>query len=159
MADRKRGASGLLATAAILALMAVGACTARVDDMGQRPQAAEVEDLRAGVHSKSDVAALLGTPSSLGTFDDSTWYYIHRRTEAVAFFDPEVTEQQVLAIHFDPSDRIDDIQAFDLEDGQDIQVSERETPTRGEEMSLMQQLYVTLLRGGANNGPNEGFVR
>ena len=94
-----------------------------------------------GIDDKSRVLDVLGSPSNVSTLGTSTWYYITRKTESLAFFEKKVLEQKVVAIKFDDDGLVSDIQRYDTEDGRDIAFSERVTPTRGKQLSLFQQLF------------------
>jgi len=146
-------------TATALVLAALAACAPRLDNHGNRPDTDALGEIKPGVDTRDDVALKLGTPSSIATFDESTWYYISKKTETVAFLDPKVLDQKVVAVKFDASGIVTDVDEYSLEDGKDVQISSRQSPTMGRELTLLQQLYQTLLRGGGNTGPNEGFVR
>ena len=87
----------------------------------------------ATAHAKSPQA-------SVASFDKNTWYYIGGQTERLAFFKPEVLDQQVLAIKFDETGTVSEIRHYTLKDGKEIEIVERETPTRGRELSFMRSL-------------------
>ena len=135
------------------------ACTPRLDTRGAMLDPESIEEIKPGIHTRNEVAQRLGTPSSLATFDDKTWYYIGNKTETVAFLKPKVLEQQVIAIKFDETGTVKEVNKLDLKDGRDIQISDRVSPTRGRELGLFQQLYQTLLQGRGTAGTNEGFTR
>ncbi len=80
--------------------LAVVVCSPRIDSRGNLPDPDKLAEIKPGKHSRDDVAEILGSPSSIGVFDQETWYYISKRTEAVAFFEPEVAERQVIIVHF-----------------------------------------------------------
>jgi hypothetical protein len=84
--------------------------------------------------------------STISTFDDRTWYYISKRTETTAFFDPDVTDQEVLAINFDESGVVQNMRVYGQEDGRTIAYVDRTTPTEGNELTLIQQLLGNLGR-------------
>ena len=81
----------LTAAATILA-----ACSPAIDQRGNLPDTDSVLAIQPGQSTKDEVIQLLGTPSTIATFSDQTWYYISKRTETVAFFSPDVVDQQVL---------------------------------------------------------------
>src|SRR5690554_1358574 len=84
-----------------LALAAsLAACSPRVDNRGMRFDPAVVSEVRPGMSTRDDVLYILGTPSTVSSFQGPVWYYIGQRTEKVAFFDPEVTERQVVEVLF-----------------------------------------------------------
>src|SRR5262245_44445788 len=86
---------------AIALAAAVSACVEpRIDQLGNKPDEDQVVQINPGVDDKQRVAELIGTPSTISTFDDRTWYYISKRTETTAFFDPDVTDQEILAVNF-----------------------------------------------------------
>ncbi len=128
-----------LILAASLTLAA--ACSPMKETRGYVPDEVLLSELRPGVHDRNSVASLLGSPSSVATFDSATWYYITRRTEQLAFFAEEVVEQQVVAIDFDDKGVLTGVRRFTLEDANDIQLVERQTPSRGKELTLLQQIF------------------
>ena len=71
---------------------------------------------------------LLGTPSTVGTFDKEVWYYIGRRTEKWAFFDEFVIQQQVVVLLLDPTGKVEHIQRYDENDGREVDLVEGKTP-------------------------------
>lgn len=141
-----------LAIALIIALPSV-ACEPIVETHGFVPSQERLAQLQPGVQTKADVRRLLGAPSTTGTFDEKVWYYISRRTESVAFYKAEVTDQQVVAIYFDDQDVVRKIERKGLEDARQIAFSERETPTAGNELGLVEQLLGNL---GRFNDENTG---
>jgi outer membrane protein assembly factor BamE (lipoprotein component of BamABCDE complex) len=54
---------------------------------------------------------------------------------------PTEVERQVVAIRFDASDRVESFAHYGLEDGRIVNFSSRETPTRGREMSILEQMF------------------
>ena len=145
MIGRMRNRRALFAGASLaLALSVLAACAPRVDQRGNRPDEDQVVLINPGVDDKNRVAELLGTPSSISTFDDRTWYYISRRTETTAFFDPDLVDQQVLAISFDDQGIVDNMRVIGQEDGRTIAYVDRVTPTEGNELTIIQQLLGNL---------------
>lgn len=123
-------------------LAAVSACVEpRIDQRGNRPDEEQVVQINPGVDDKYRVAELIGTPSAISTFDDRTWYYISKRTETTAFFEPEVKDQQVLAINFTEDGIVDSMRVYGQEDGRTIAYVDRVTPTEGHSLTIIQQLF------------------
>lgn len=111
-----------------------------------------VDQVRPGVTDRDSVATLLGTPSTETTFGDAkTWYYVSRETEQFAFLKPDVTDQQVVAVHFNGAGVVESVQRYTLEDGKPIEPVERITPTRGREMTVLEQLFGNLGRFNRGN--------
>lgn len=127
--------AGYLGVAALL-----GACEPKILQHGNVPDEDAVVQIQPGLDDKNRVAQLLGSPSTTTTFDDDIWYYISRKTTQTAFFDPDVIDQGVLAISFDSSGIVQDLKIYDQRDGRLVAMVDRETPTHGNELTLMQQL-------------------
>ena len=119
----------------------LAACAPQVDTRGNLPDPETVLEVQPGVHDRDQVATILGSPSTVATFEDDTWYYISRRTEKIAFFEPEVVDQQVLMVKFGQDGLVADMAVYGIEDGQIIEPVERTTPTSGRELTILQQLF------------------
>ena len=132
-----------LAVALLLTVViAATACTPKVEVHGFIPDDELVKQIKADQHDRTYVEELLGSPSSIANFKGETWYYITRRTETLAFFEPEVKDQRVLAISFDlGTGTVKEIGTFNLADGRPIQFVERETPTLGKQLGFFEQLF------------------
>ncbi len=125
-------------------LLMASACSARIDQRGNKPDEDEVVQINPGVDDKNRVAQLLGYPSTVSTFSDKTWYYISKRTKTVAFWHPELLEQEVLQIHFDDHDVVQDMKIYSEKDGRQIAYVDRTTPTPGNDLTILQQLLGNL---------------
>ena len=131
---------------AIAILAVVAGCSARIDQRGNKPDEDQVVQINPGIDDKIRVSELIGTPSTISTFDDRTWYYISKRTETVGFLDPDVTDQEILAITFNEEGVVDSMRIYGQEDGRTIAYVDRVTPTEGNELTIMQQLFGNLGR-------------
>lgn len=107
---------------------------------------ARIAGIESGVDDKGSILDRLGSPSNVSTFDTDTWYYVSRKTERLAFFEEKVLDQRVVAIRFDDSGVVAGIERYEAEDARPVAISERVTPTRGKQLSLMQQLFGNLGR-------------
>ena len=131
--------------AGILAL-GLGACAQDIRVRGNIPDAEAVSKINPGVHSQIDIQSLLGSPSTVSTFQDSKWYYIGQKSTQFAFFAPEVLERTVLVVSFDAAGLVVTTRTYDLADGRTIDPVDRITPTEGREISILQQLIGNLGR-------------
>lgn len=139
MSIRHTGA--LLAVALLLLL---NACAPREDFRGAAIDEDKLKQVAVGQTTEAQVATLLGSPSTSSTFPDwgTTYYYISSETEAVAFLAPELIDQQVVAISFDKdSGKVKEIKRYGLKDGKQVAFIDRETPTRGKELTVLEQLF------------------
>ncbi|PQA86101.1 outer membrane protein assembly factor BamE [Hyphococcus luteus] len=93
-----------------------------------------------GFDTKDSILAKYGEPSMIGTFDRDAWYYLHSTNQTRAFFKPKTTSRTVVAIHFDDEGQVEAYDTYDLKDGEDIRLVQRETPTRGKQLNFWEQL-------------------
>ena len=132
--------ASLRGTACAAALIAVVACETVIDVRGFVPDDESLSKIQVGLQSKRDVGDLLGTPSSVSAFGDETWLYISRKTRTVAFFEPKLVEQHVVAIVFDDKGLVSDVRKLELADGKVLRHVARVTPSPGKELSFIEQL-------------------
>lgn len=123
-----------------LALVAV-ACSPTVASRGHVTDPLALAALTPGQSTDADVEIALGSPSTRGTFRDDVWYYMSERTESFAFFNPKVIERQIVAVVFDGQGVVDDIVTYNEVDGRKVEIVSRVTPTAGNELTLIQQLF------------------
>ena len=120
---------------------ALGACAPMVDTRGNLPPPEAIAGIQPGVTTRTQVTQLLGSPSSVGTFNDRTWYYIGRKTETLAFLSPELTDQQVLVVRFDDAGVVQDLEKRGMESAREVAMNDRETPTAGHSLGFFEQLF------------------
>ena len=118
--------SRLLVSVTALVLAGVAACAPIRDVRGYVPDDEKVASVRVGADTRDSVQEKLGTPSSTATFGDPTWYYISTEQERYAFFKPDVTKRQILAIQFAEDGKVNDIRKYGIADGQVIALVDRE---------------------------------
>jgi len=141
-----------LAALSGLGLAVLAACSPIIQQEGNVPDPDQVVQINPGVDDKNRVTQLLGSPSTVSAFQDRTWYYISRRTEQHAFLDPDVVDQEVLAISFNDQNIVQDMKIYGLENGRLVAMNENVTPTYGNNLTLLQQLLGNL---GRFNNPNK----
>jgi outer membrane protein assembly factor BamE (lipoprotein component of BamABCDE complex) len=124
-----------------MALGVTVACTPRVDIRGNRPDLERVAEITPGEHSRELVEEILGSPSIKSSFGQETWFYVSSKTETVVFLEPEVKERLVLSIRFDDEGVVKFINQLGLEDGHKVELVERISPTVGNELTLMDQIF------------------
>lgn len=104
--------------------------------------------------SREQVLLALGTPSTSNTIDaNESYYYIsQKRVRPVAFMNPKVVDQRVLAIYFDEEGRVSNIANYGLQDGKVFDFISRTTPTGGKDQTFIGQL-LSGVAGGAPQRP------
>ena len=135
----------VLRLALLAAAAGLAACTPDVMHHGYLPRKGDFEKIREGM-SKAEVEAILGTPSTTATIDvdGDSYYYISTVTEQKAFMKPKVIDRKVFAIRFDRNGLVKSFALYGLEDGQIVNISDRKTPTRGRELTILQQIFANI---------------
>jgi outer membrane protein assembly factor BamE (lipoprotein component of BamABCDE complex) len=137
-----------LLAAALVAGAALAACAPIRQVSGYQAIDHQPQDVKVGMDTKSTVLDQLGSPSSQSTFDPNTWYYITQLSAEIGYHKPRVTKRIVVAISFDKdSEKVTKIDQYSLKDGKVMAYNDRETPTRGRELSWVEQLLGNVGRG------------
>lgn len=134
-------------------LCGVTACDPKVDTGGYVSEAPIKELISAGKSTRDEVLSKLGSPSSQSSFGEETWYYITDRKEAYAFLKPEVVEQEVTRITFDPSGVVSKVETYNKDDGAEFSLVKRTTPTEGHQLGFFEQIVGNI---GRFNHPDSG---
>ena len=125
------------------------ACAPTIGSNGFQAIDAKPQDVVAGTDTKETVLAKLGSPSTTWTFEpDQVWYYISQTTEKYTYNLPKVSTRTVTEITFVPQgDQVASVRTLGLTDGEQIAMNRNETPTRGRELTVLEQLLGNVGRG------------
>lgn len=150
----KRDPSPMLrkAVAAILSvsLLAIGACTPVASYQGFQVIDQAPADVKVGTDTRSTVLSRLGTPTAKSAIDNETWFYISQLSSKTGFYQPRVNRRDVVAIAFTKGgDQVSAVNTYSLKDGRVIAYNGRETPTRGRELTVLEQLLGSISAAGA----------
>jgi len=143
--------------AVTLAAAGLSACSPITSYSGFQAIDSDPKDVAIGTDTKSTVRAKLGSPSVQSTFDPNVWFYVNQIKERVAFRKPRVTARNVTAIAFNKdTELVETVNVYTLKDGKVIAFNNRETPTRGREITVLEQLLGSVGRGGLLPQDDEG---
>ncbi|WP_312783515.1 outer membrane protein assembly factor BamE [Brevundimonas sp.] len=135
--------------AAVALATAASACAPVVATQGFQAIDAKPQDVVAGTDTKETVLARLGSPSTTSTFEsDTVWYYMTQMTERYTYNRPKVSQRSVTEITFNKADdKVASVRVLSLDDGRQIAMERRETPTRGRQLTILEQLLGNVGRG------------
>jgi len=153
-----RTAFAVIAGALLLpaAAASLSACAPITSYSGFQAIESDPKDVKIGTDTKSTVRARLGSPSATGTFDQNTWFYMNQLKSRVAFKKPEVVARNITAISFNKdSELVESVNNYTLKDGKVIAFNGRETPTRGRELTILEQILGTVGRGSVLRNDDE----
>jgi outer membrane protein assembly factor BamE (lipoprotein component of BamABCDE complex) len=133
-------AARALAAALVIALPLAG-CFSETYHKGYVIPEGALEQIPIGA-SQEQVLILMGTPSTVATVSGEVFYYISQRAERrIAFLNQDIVDQRVIAVYFDRSRRVERLANYGVKDGKIFDYVSRTTPTGGEELSLLGQIF------------------
>jgi outer membrane protein assembly factor BamE (lipoprotein component of BamABCDE complex) len=116
-------------------------CTPVINQRGYLPDIDAEASISVGNDTKTSIEDKLGDPSLQATFNNDAWYYVSSVEKQVAFFTPTIENRKILAIYFDKDGKVLDMKHFALEDGHIVAFETKTTPSRGRELTFLQQLF------------------
>lgn len=124
----------------VAGLGVLAACDPQVQNHGYVPTEADLAELVVGVDTRVSVEESVGTPSASGVLDDAGYFYVRQSVNQYGWREPEVLSREIVAISFDNSGVITNIERFGLEDGNVIALSRRTTDTNVQGVGFLRQL-------------------
>jgi outer membrane protein assembly factor BamE (lipoprotein component of BamABCDE complex) len=152
---RSQLGSSLGALLTAVALTALVGCETVVHTRGNLPDPTLVAEIKPGRTNRADIEELLGTPSSRATFDKEIWFYIGSREETHVFNKPKLIERRILTVRFNKRGIVEETRNYDATHGRLVQIVKRETPTKGRELTFIEQLIGNFGKFG-QKAPNTG---
>ncbi|WP_373089842.1 outer membrane protein assembly factor BamE [Sneathiella sp.] len=134
--------------------LALTACDPIKTNQGYHMDPEQLVKLETGVTTKDGVQEIMGSPSSIATFqtEGDAWYYISSKTEQLAFLEKEVTDRNIVVVKFNIDDVVETVTDIHKDAGQEVAIVERETPTGGRKLGFLEQLFGNLGRFNQNAG-------
>jgi len=141
----------LLARPSLIALMLgvalLSGCGGQVDRHGHVFIDIDLNTLQPGM-TKEQVRTVLGSPDTTSTIGGDAYYYISTTTKTVAFLKPREIDRQVVAVYFDKGNAVQQVAHYGLKDGIVVNYYKGETPARGKDVSLLEQIFGNLANRG-----------
>lgn len=126
--------------------LSLSACAATYRNHGYIPPQEDLDLLAVGIDTRASVEESVGTPSAGGVLEGGDYFYVFSRVRTFGPIKPQVVERQVLAISFDQSGVIKNIERFGLEDGQVVPLARRVTSSGVTNKTFLRQLLGNLGR-------------
>ncbi|MCF6322203.1 MAG: outer membrane protein assembly factor BamE [Rhizobiaceae bacterium] len=136
----------LLGAVGLVALLTLSGCTTQQVLIHGAVINQDQIDLVPVGSSRDQVLLSLGTPSTVGNFENEVFYYISQnRIKKFAFQKGTITDQRVFAVYFDDERQVSQLANYGLQDGKVFDFISRTTATGGKDRTFLGQL----LQGGA----------
>lgn len=107
---------------------------------GNMPSQEKISQIKTG-QSRAEVQQILGSPSSVTSFDGDTWIYMSSTLKKVAFFEPQEINRDVLTITFDNQNKVEKITTYDKSDGRNVTISQETTPIPGHKIGFFRKYF------------------
>jgi outer membrane protein assembly factor BamE (lipoprotein component of BamABCDE complex) len=144
--------SALRRAALVAAMLALAGCSVQPDQRGNLPDPAVLGQIKPGATDKATVTRLLGSPSSVAAFNGDTWYYISQKTKEIAFFKPQLLDQEVVAIDFNKDGTVRDVRHRGMADREIVTPNPEATPAPGRELTVIEQFLGNFGRFSSQGG-------
>lgn len=145
--------------ALLLGALTLAGCNAQIDRHGHVFTDVDVYAVQPGM-TKEQVTNILGSPDTKGTISgDDAFYYISTTQKTVAFLKPREIDRQVVAVYYDGSQSVREVAHYGLKDGIVVNYMKDETPARGKDLGLVEQIFGNIANRGqlrANQGTSPG---
>jgi len=125
--------------------LAIG-CTPLIRNHGYIPPDEDLTRIVVGQDTRESVRALVGPPSADGVQRGGDYYYVQSKFRTLGVFAPEEIERQVLAIRFNESGVVTNIERYGLEEGQVVVLFRRVTDTGVQDTTFIRQLLQSIGR-------------
>ena len=154
---RKVRAIAVLAAASML----LPACSAIRESRGYIVDPTLTSLIQPKIDNQKSVEGTLGRPTFTSQFGTPTWYYVSSITGQRPFNRPRIREHSVLAVTFDASGRVADVQRSGVDKVVFLDPNGNKTPTLGRERGFLEDLFGNIgqvggagLGGAPGGGPN-----
>ncbi len=125
---------------ALGAVLALAGCGAQIDRHGHVFVDVDLNQIQTGM-TKDQVTSVLGSPDTTSTIGGDAFYYISSTEKTVAFFKPKEIDRQVVAVYFDSGQKVQQVANYGLKDGIVVNYYKGETPARGKDLTLLEQIF------------------
>ncbi|OFW72065.1 MAG: hypothetical protein A2W02_00340 [Alphaproteobacteria bacterium RBG_16_64_48] len=136
-------ASRLTLVALMLGAALVSGCGAQIDRHGHVFIDVDLQQVQPGM-TKDQVQTVLGSPDTTSTIGGDAYYYISTTQKTVAFLKPREIDRQVVAVYFDGAANVQQVAHYGLKDGIVVNFYKGETPARGKDLGLLEQIFGNL---------------
>ena len=134
----------------------LNSCATSYKNVGHVIEKEELDMVKKGVTSKTEVEELLGSYSFESKIGGDFWYYVSEKMSYFAFMPPKIVERNVVGIAFNSSGVVSELQTFTIADGHNIKYSKDEIISHGTSNNLVNHFMRNLgkfNRPGAKSSP------
>jgi outer membrane protein assembly factor BamE (lipoprotein component of BamABCDE complex) len=121
-------------------------CESQVTSHGNLIEASQLNKLEIGTTRREDVMILFGPASFEGAFNNNRLYYNNQKMEAPIAGRTQTIERELFVLSFDVNNILESIEIRDKSTDQEIVKLDAKTPTPGDTLTVVDQLFNNLRR-------------
>ncbi|MEO9682493.1 MAG: outer membrane protein assembly factor BamE [Tateyamaria sp.] len=132
--------------------LSVSACAPTFRNHGYIPPEEQLQELAVGIDTRASVEDIVGPPTAGGVLEGGDFFYVRSTLRIIGPRRPKVINREVLAVSFDDSGVLSNIESFGLEDGRVVVLSRRVTDNGVTNGTFLRQLLGSIGRIGPGFG-------
>lgn len=121
-------------------------CESQVTSHGNLIEASQLNKLEIGTTRREDVMILFGPASFEGAFNNNRLYYNNQKMEAPIAGRTQTIERELVVLSFNVNNILESIEIRDKSTDQEIVKLDAKTPTPGDTLTVVDQLFTNLRR-------------
>lgn len=125
----------------MLLVSALSACS-RVNKHGYMMDLVEHDLLQKGVTTKERVLRIMGSPTIISDIDDEeTWIYFAEDVKLLLFFKPKPVSRDIIALKFDDSQTISELERYSLGNETDLHFTDEYTKVKSNKSGFFKSIF------------------
>ena len=121
-------------------------CGERISEHGHVINQAEMDTIKIGQTNRADIIGMLGRPSFEGAFDSRKIYYTRQIMELQVAGINKTKSRVIYAFSFDTNNNLQKIDLIDEKNGLNVTHIDAKTPTPGDTLNAVEQIFLNLRR-------------
>ena len=134
----------------IFYLGVLAGCGERISEHGHVINQTEMDTIKIGLTNRADIIGMLGRPSFEGAFDSRRIYYASQIMELPVGGINKTKSRVIYAFSFDTNNSLKNIDLIDEKSGLNVTHIDSKTPTTGDTLGFVEQIFLNLKRRQAN---------
>lgn len=140
---------------ACVLIMVVG-CTPLYQNHGYIPSDEQLADVLVGVDTRDTVFDLIGPPSAGSVTGGGEYFYVQSRFRLLGPLEAKEITREIVAIQFDETDLVSNVEKFRLDNGNVVILSRRVTQDLVRDTTFLRQLFGSVGRFNAGDFLGDG---
>ena len=127
-------------------LIVLSGCEAIITTHGRLIEPAELDKLELGVTTQAETIEILGLPSFEGAFNSGRLYYNNQKMEKNVGGATLTIKRELIILIYDSNNILQGVEIRDKNSDKEIVKLEAKTPTPGDTLTIVDQLFSNLRR-------------